>query len=82
MAHSEVGRRCDTGCASWPDDVRYATCPICGDKTTRYSNVNPMTQQEARHAEFEVFYADWDSSHDPKRLLADAPDARGPYAPS
>jgi hypothetical protein len=51
-----MGRRCDTGCASWPDDPRYRQCPICGEFTTRYSNLQPLDDDEATQREFEAYY--------------------------
>jgi hypothetical protein len=51
-----LGRRCDPGCESWPDDDRYKTCPLCGEETTRYRNLRPITQDEANELEFEAFY--------------------------
>jgi hypothetical protein len=75
-----LGRRCDSGCESWPDTEKYAKCPVCGEKTKRFSNLEPLTQKEANAREFELFYERWDAEHDPSRLEADAPDARGPFA--
>ena len=75
------GRRCDVGCESWPDSDRYKTCPICNEEATRFSNLQPLTQEEANAREFELFYERWDGEHDPSRLAADAPDARGSFAP-
>jgi transposase InsO family protein len=51
-----LGRRCDNGCESWPDDERYERCPICRSKTTRYNNLRPLPQDEADAREFEAFY--------------------------
>jgi hypothetical protein len=75
------GRRCGMGCESWPDDNAYKVCPICGEKAPRYKNLEPLTPEEAAHAAFEHFYSKWDEDHDPGRLYADAPDARGKFAP-
>lgn len=75
------GRRCDLGCESWPDDDKYAKCPVCGEEATRYSNLKPLDEQEAASAAFDLFYARWDESHAASRLEGDAPDARGSYAP-
>lgn len=50
------GRRCDLGCESWPDDDRYVNCPVCGEPTTRFSNLRPLSPSEANHAEFEAHY--------------------------
>lgn len=74
------GRRCEMGCESWPDDKRYKKCPICGEKALRYNNISPLTEEEAAHAVFEHFYAQWDADHDPARLDADAPNAAGAFA--
>ena len=74
------GRRCDLGCASWPDDERYEKCPICGEEAERFSNLEPLTESEAAHAVFEHFYEKWDADHDPARLDADAPNAAGDHA--
>lgn len=65
MAH---GKRCDNGCASWPPLDRYKTCPICCERTTDYSNLQPLDEHEALEEEFEAFYKDWDASHPPERL--------------
>jgi hypothetical protein len=51
-----LGRRCEAGCESWPDDPRYATCPLCAEPTTRYRNLQPLSQSEAAHRAFEAFY--------------------------
>jgi hypothetical protein len=55
------GRRCDLGCASWPDELIYGKCLDCGEPTTRYSNLTPMDADEAKsafsHAQFEEYYA-------------------------
>jgi hypothetical protein len=42
------GRRCEIGCETWPDESTYTTCPSCGEKTTRYSNLSPLDAAEAR----------------------------------
>lgn len=76
------GRRCDLGCESWPDDDKYKKCPVCGDKTTRYTNLDPISEEDAAHVLFEHFYEKWDAEHDAARLEGDAPDARGKYASS
>lgn len=56
-----VGRRCDCGCQTWPDDKAYETCPICEQKTSKFSNLQPLGRAEAlsivRHMEFERYYA-------------------------
>lgn len=55
-----LGRRCELGCETWPDDNRYNKCPTCGEDTTRYKGVTPLEQDEANHAEFLAFYEEWD----------------------
>lgn len=75
-----LGRRCDAGCESWPDTEKYKTCPVCGEQTTRFRNLEPLTQKEANAREFELFYERWDADHDPGRLDSDAPNAAGPFA--
>jgi hypothetical protein len=54
------GRRCALGCESWPDESDYARCPQCGEPTSRYSDLYPLSSEEARskklHIEFERFY--------------------------
>jgi hypothetical protein len=67
------GRRCSIGCESWPDEALYAKCPRCGEKTTRFNNLEPLTSAEAKairmelqaenaadvqRQRFEKFYAD------------------------
>lgn len=60
--HGTLGRRCDMGCETWPDDDDYARCPQCGEPTTRYRDVHPLDADDARskrlHIEFERFYAE------------------------
>jgi len=55
-----VGRRCDVGCESWPDEAIYSTCPICGEPTTRYSNLQILPADEAEsillHQQFQRYY--------------------------
>lgn len=57
------GRRCDVGCESWPDDDAYETCPVCGEPTERFSNLRPISDEEARSMrltlEFEQYYIDY-----------------------
>lgn len=77
-----LGRRCDLGCETWPDDDRYDTCPECREETTRYSNVKAITAEEASAREFELFYEAWDAAHDPARLAGDAVNAAGRFARS
>jgi hypothetical protein len=54
------GRRCDIGCESWPDEPIYQKCPTCGEPTTRFSNLTPVSAEEGRSAiraaAFERFY--------------------------
>lgn len=56
------GRRCDLGCESWPDELIYQKCPECGGPTTRFRNLHPMDNDEARsvlrHKTFERYYED------------------------
>lgn len=58
----EGGRRCDIGCASWPNHDDYKTCPQCGEPTRLIRNVQPMEADEARsimlHLRFEDYYQD------------------------
>jgi hypothetical protein len=58
-----IGRRCDSGCTgsqSWPDKAIYGKCPMCGEATERYSNLQPMPDDEAQSIltkhEFESYY--------------------------
>lgn len=55
-----LGRRCELGCESWPDSNEYAVCPRCGGETTRFSNLQPLSEAEARsikrHIEFNAYY--------------------------
>ena len=80
-----LGRRCSAGCASWPDLVLYATCPLCGESTTRFSGLSVLDTDEAlkmkRHAEFEHYYERYCSDRnqpvdgpleEPKALPSDA----------
>lgn len=57
------GRRCDLGCESWPDDDIFDTCPVCGEETERFSNLRPLSEEEATslrlHLSFEDFYETW-----------------------
>ncbi len=63
--HQQSGRRCDLGCESWPPDDEFETCPICGQSTTRYSNLYPLPMDEAlkikHRLDFDDFYEhEWD----------------------
>ena len=54
-------RRCDIGCESWPDEMIFATCTYCGEKTTRYEKMEPtVSREKARsvklHELFDKFY--------------------------
>jgi hypothetical protein len=55
------GRRCDAGCETWPDEAIYVRCPVCGEETERWSNLEPLDADEARtillYAQFEIYYA-------------------------
>ena len=64
-----IGRRCDLGCETWPDDDQYKVCPECGQKTTRYKSVTPLTEEEAIPLRFEAFYKEWDEKMPDTRLL-------------
>lgn len=54
-----LGRRCDMGCESWPDSNEYRVCPLCGEPTTRFRNLQPLDEDEARRVKFDAFYAGW-----------------------
>lgn len=43
-----VGRRCTIGCETWPDEPLYVKCPICGEQTERYRDMEPLDSAEAR----------------------------------
>lgn len=75
-----VGRRCEPGCESWPNLPRYKVCPVCGEDTTVYRGLSPLTSGEASAREFELYYASWDADHDPHRLDPTAPNAAGNFA--
>ena len=55
------GRRCDLGCESWPDNEAFKKCLRCGGETTRFSNLQPLTLEEAtkllREAQFNAYYS-------------------------
>lgn len=57
------GRRCDLGCESWPDDDDYDTCPVCGEPTERFSNLRPLSDDDAKSMRlilnFEQYYIDY-----------------------
>lgn len=78
-SNGRLGRRCDQGCESWPDDDRYKFCFLCGEKTTRYSNLQPLTIEEANRVEFDLYYKRWDEQHPSARLAPDAPNAAGRF---
>lgn len=63
-----LGRRCDIGCLTWPDDNKYKVCPICGEPTTRYRGVTVADDDEINNAYFEAFYEEWDEKMPPSRL--------------
>lgn len=57
-------RRCAIGCETWPDEILYKKCPVCGEETDRFSNAADyeiVSREEAlsrkAHAEFEEYYA-------------------------
>lgn len=68
------GRRCDLGCETWPDQELYRKCPVCGEKTDRFSNAGSDLLDEAEalvkllYSQFEEYYRRWDSQRDPRRL--------------
>lgn len=65
-----LGRRCDLGCLTWPDDKKkYDPCPICGEPTTRYRGVTVADEDEITQAMFEAFYKEWDERKPANRLL-------------
>lgn len=64
-----IGRRCDVGCLTWPDDKKYAKCPVCGEPTTRYSNLKVADADEINETLFDVFYKEWDERQPASRLL-------------
>lgn len=57
------GRRCDFGCESWPDHDDYATCPACGEETTRYSNLKPLDADVARSLKLELDFESYYEEH-------------------
>ena len=63
MSEKGPARRCSMGCETFPDDVAFRHCPICGELTDRISNGIPIEQEEAErlvlHALFEEFYEKW-----------------------
>jgi hypothetical protein len=69
-----TGRRCDIGCATWPDKPLYSRCPECGEQTRRFSNAKDdlLDDDEAErrllHAEFERYYEKYDAQADSDRL--------------
>lgn len=77
LALMPLGRRCDLGCASWPDEAVYSTCVVCGERTTRYKDLNPLPEEEARsmllRAQFERYYE--------KRCASRGISADGPLPP-
>lgn len=56
-----VGRRCSSGCATWPDDDEYQVCPVCSESTQRFRGLTPLNAVDAKsrrlHAEFEHYYS-------------------------
>ena len=63
-----IGRRCEIGCETWPDDDKYKACPECGETTTRYRGVEPLSEEEAAPRRFEAFYREWDEKMPDVRL--------------
>lgn len=55
-----IGRRCSSGCATWPDDDQYEVCPICKEETRRFRDLTPLNHKDAKsrklHAEFNDYY--------------------------
>jgi hypothetical protein len=58
---STWGRRCELGCESWPDTLEFKTCLRCGQPTERFSNLTPLSMDEARRllnqARFNAYYS-------------------------
>lgn len=50
------------GCATYPDELIYSMCPICGEQTDRFSNAGSdmLSKEEAEllllKSEFEKYY--------------------------
>lgn len=61
--HQRPGRRCDVGCESWPDDDEYEVCPICGEDTTRYTNLTPISEDEAQTIKAYMFFEGYYEDH-------------------
>jgi hypothetical protein len=57
------GRRCDLGCASWPDSDDYSICPVCGEETTRLVNLMPLDENEAMIRRSEALFEDFYEKH-------------------
>lgn len=55
-----AARRCTICANDYPSTNEYKTCPVCEERTSRFSNITPMPDDEARsiklHAEFERYY--------------------------
>lgn len=63
-ASTRVSRRCEMGCESWPDDKKeYGVCPRCGEKTKRYSNMTPLSEDEARSIKNHILFEEWCEAH-------------------
>lgn len=64
--------RCSICALDWPPYEGFLECPSCGEPTTPFSHMIPMSVEEAQrlklHYEFEAFYEKWDSSRPPERL--------------
>lgn len=54
-----AGRRCAVGCESWPDDEQYNPCPRCGLPTKRYSNLLPLSDEEALSIANQIDFEDF-----------------------
>lgn len=64
-----LGRRCAIGCLTWPDEKnKYGTCPVCGEKTTRYRGVTVADEDEINAALFEAHYREYDERMPASRL--------------
>lgn len=58
-----AGRRCDLGCESYPDDVAYKTCLVCGEPTRRLNNAWPMPADEAHTKLMRAKFEQWLDDH-------------------
>lgn len=55
-----IGRRCDKCEIDWPNLANYCECPKCGEETTAYEGLIPLSIEDAEHAvlhlKFEEYY--------------------------